>query len=93
MFAHMRMRSAGFGRWKVASCRGRFAVPAVLLACSFLLQSCANPPVSPHAGRDAADPAAPAAVYRPATMPYVSRRPVEPKAWRDPNTADTPQNR
>jgi hypothetical protein len=94
MFAHIRMRSSGLGRWRTASLQRQSAVAAVLLAFGLALQGCANLPPSPYTGPDPADPQAraPAATYRSVTSPYDSRRPFAPKPWRNPSSTVVPQN-
>jgi hypothetical protein len=92
MLAQILVRAAGVARRRPAALRRPAAAVATLLACG-LLQACANPPPAPYADRDPSDPdaRAPASAYRPATEPYVSRRPAEPKSWREQNDAVAPR--
>jgi hypothetical protein len=76
----------------MASCRRRFAVAAAVLAFGLVLQGCTNPPPSPLAGPDPADPAARGrpVEYRSTVAPYTSQRPVEPAPWGEQNQRVAP---
>ena len=68
---------------------GRLGLAGALAA---LLAACATPaPFSQQADPANADAPARAAVYRPVTDGYVSRRPVEPDDWRGSNDAVAPK--
>lgn len=63
------------------------------LALALLLGGCAAAPPAPVVTHDPADPDVPVAHtrYKPALSGYVSRRPVEPKPWREQNDRVAPK--
>jgi hypothetical protein len=71
----------------------RVRLRAILPLLALLLAGCAEPPRSPTAGPNPADPGAraPAVDYRPTTGSYKSRRPVDPAPWGEQNERVAPQ--
>jgi hypothetical protein len=94
MLAHARTRAAVVAR-RTAVPRYRWGSLSALMSVALLAAACAPAPPVPLAGPDPADPYArvPGVAYRSSVAPYVSRRPVEPSAWQDPDdrTAPAPQ--
>jgi hypothetical protein len=81
----LRVYPAAFRRRQLARLLSRLGKLTTLMILVALAQGCAGPPASPLVGPDPSDPAVGrrAVSYRSTVAPYVSRRPVEPKPWRE----------
>jgi hypothetical protein len=76
------------------SCKAsiRKGLRALAAGCALLTAACSGPPSAPFVGPDPADRTVrvPPAVYRSATGPYRTERPVEPRPWDEQNERVAP---
>jgi hypothetical protein len=92
MSAHIRAFGTAGGPAVTPPFQIKLRALAVLAGLVLLLAGCADPPRSPAAGPDPADPGAraPRVDYRSTVGAYRSQRPVDPAPWVEQNERVAP---